>query len=260
MTEQEPRAKEASIWRRLIVIVTSVIALSLVGVAQGSTTQVLPPTSKQYGKTYAAWSAAWWQWALAIPVHAPPFSDRVNHPLVDLTGAKCGVGQSGPVWFLGAAFFPTGSPASSTIVRDGCTVPKSKALFFPLLNTECSTLEGPDFGCASTEQGLRDAVKSAIDGASGLAADVDGVPITITSDFRVGSPAKPTFCFTLPPDDVLTAIGEGPYSPGTYCPAVDDGYYVMLAPLPAGTHTIHFHGEIPAFNFTLDVTYHLTVS
>ena len=33
----------------------------------------------------------------------------------------------------------------------------------------------------------------------------------------------------------------------------------MLAPLPAGEHTVHFHGAIPAFDFVLDVTYHLTV-
>ena len=92
-----------------------------------------------------------------------------------------------------------------------------------------------------------------------MAVDVDGVAIPISSSYRVDSQTKPTFCFTFPPDDILSFIGEGPFSPGTYCPAVDDGYYVMLAPLPAGPHTIHFHGEIPDFNFTLDVTYNLTV-
>src|SRR4051795_351517 len=62
--------------------------------------RVLSPESKHYGRTYGDWSARWWQWALAIPVHSPPFGDRIGHPLFDLTGARCGVGQSGPVWFL----------------------------------------------------------------------------------------------------------------------------------------------------------------
>ena len=34
---------------------------------------------------------------------------------------------------------------------------------------------------------------------------------------------------------------------------------LMLAPLPPGTHTIHFHSELPDFGFVLDVTYNLTV-
>jgi hypothetical protein len=179
---------------------------------------------------------------------------------VDLTGSKCGVGQSGPVWFLGGAFFQSGTPAVSTITRTDCTVPRGKALFFPLLNIECSTLEGPAFGCAETVEGNREIVAGVIDLADNLNADVDGVAIPISTKYRVGSPDKPTFCFSLPPDDVLTFIGEGPFSPGTYCPAVDDGYYVMLAPLAPGKHTVHFHGEIPSFDFSLDVTYELTVT
>src|SRR6266487_995127 len=111
------------------LIVVGLLAAS----GQAADSIVLSPDTKHYGKTYDEWSAAWWQWALAIPVHAPPFSDHINHPLVDLTGAKCGVGQSGPVWFLGGAFFQAGMPALSTIVRNDCSVPSSKALFFPIL-------------------------------------------------------------------------------------------------------------------------------
>ena len=46
--------------------------------------------------------------------------------------------------------------------------------------------------------------------------------------------------------------------PGT---SVSDGYFVMLAPLSAGQHTIHFKGSEGAApnTFTLDITYHLTV-
>jgi hypothetical protein len=244
-------------WRSLVAVGIVVLALSVAPMAAADPV-VLPPDEKHFGKTYGEWSATWWQWALSIPVHSPPFSNRINHPLVDLTGAECGEGQSGPVWFLGGVFSQAGAPAVNTFVRNDCTVPASKALFFPLVNIACSTLEGEEFGCATTEQGLREVVDSVIDMATNLSAEVDGVTIPITQAYRVGS-ANPAFCFTLPPDDILTFIGEGPFSPGRYCPAVDDGYYVMLAPLAKGKHTIHFHGEIPDFGFSLDVTYNLTV-
>jgi len=39
----------------------------------------------------------------------------------------------------------------------------------------------------------------------------------------------------------------------------DEGFYVMLKPLPVGKHTLRIHGEVPSFDFVLDVTYHLTV-
>ncbi len=45
-------------------------------------------------------------------------------------------------------------------------------------------------------------------------------------------------------------------------PVVADGYWLMLAPLPVGEHTISFAGAIegsPLGDFALDVTYHLTV-
>jgi len=45
---------------------------------------------------------------------------------------------------------------------------------------------------------------------------------------------------------------------------VDDGFYLMLAPLKAGNHTIRLSGRIPngigpGQDFVSDVTYHLAV-
>ena len=36
-------------------------------------------------------------------------------------------------------------------------------------------------------------------------------------------------------------------------------HVVMLKPLPIGEHTLRIHAELPSFDFTLDVTYYLTV-
>jgi len=40
---------------------------------------------------------------------------------------------------------------------------------------------------------------------------------------------------------------------------VADGYWVMLPPLSAGSHTIHFAGGFTSSGFSLDVTYNITV-
>lgn len=228
-------------------------AAPLAQAAGGRSSEVEP-----YGKSYGEWSAAWWQWALAIPVHRPPIRGNVYHPLVDLTGKQCGVGQSGPVWFLGAAVFQAGTSGPGPIVRDDCVVPASKALFLPVLNAECSPME-LDNGCTTDVGSNRQAIAGVIDLATHLAADVDGAAAPVTRVDARDRQQSPQYCFRLAPDDILSFTGAGPYRPGEHCGAVSDGYYVMFAPLPAGAHTLHVHAEIPDFGLALDVTYHLTV-
>ncbi len=72
------------------------------------------------GATIGEWSARWWQWALGIPAPINPVSD--------LTGANCGVGQQGPVWFLAGTGFL--SPPPGPVTRD-CQVPAQRYIFFP---------------------------------------------------------------------------------------------------------------------------------
>ena len=53
------------------------------------------------------------------------------------TGEKCAISQTDPnVWYLAPTF---GGAAEHT-----CTIPKEKALPFPLLVRECNYLENPD--------------------------------------------------------------------------------------------------------------------
>src|SRR5438128_11079777 len=121
------RAEKWRPWKLGPAILGAAFALLVgpgVSVAQANSSIIPPNAAKSatFGKTYAEWSAAWWQWSLGISVHKPPFSDNINHPLFDTTGAQCSVGQTGPVWFLGGAFSENGAPATKTITRDGCTV------------------------------------------------------------------------------------------------------------------------------------------
>ena len=205
-----------------------------------------------YGRTYSDWNAAWWQWADSIPT--------AKHPLFD--NGDCSVGQSGPVWFLGRKFVVAGGSANfDNIIRD-CNVPAGKALYVAIYNAEDSLLEESTPGSQTpspsplTQVGeLRSVTEYLMDGVTNLSMQVDGENIRdIKERFRMQSPA---FGFTFPADNFFTAVGEGPFKAGTYFPAVDDGYYVMVAPLPIGHHSIHFHGITGPY--VQDVTYHIHV-
>jgi hypothetical protein len=208
---------------------------------------VIPPDSVVFGKTYGEWSAAWEQWVDSVPV--------ATHPLFD--NGDCSVGQSGPVWFLGGKFcsiYETNC-GTANVVRT-CSVPAGKALYVAVLNSEYSALEMGDPKIQIAQ--LRSLSASGMDGAADLAFEIDGVSVPhLAQDFRVQSPA---FVFTLPDDNLFTAIGEGQFAGGAYFPGVDDGVYVMLDSPTPGRHVVHFHGELPLYGFTLDVTYLLNVA
>ena len=200
-----------------------------------------------YGRTYSDWNAAWQQWADSIPT--------ANHPLFD--NGDCGVGQSGPVWFLGRKFISVGGTANFDNIIRYCNVPAGKALYVAIYNAEDSTLEEATPGSNHFTQigELRAATAYVMDGVTDLSMQVDDENVRdIKERFRMQSPA---FGFTLPADNFFTALGEGPFKAGTYFPSVDDGYYVMVAPLPIGHHTIHFHGTVGPY--VQDVTYHISV-
>ncbi len=201
------------------------------GAASTDSSSVFTPSTSPYGQTYGQWSAAWWQWTFRVP--------RPENPLLDETGELASVGQSGPVWYLTGNF-------GGTTMRTA-TVPSDKGLFFPILTSVFWNGPGEHF----TTEELRAFAAQEIDGATNLSLEIDGATFRHLDRHRVQSPE---FSFTLPPNNIIN------FRPGTYDPAVSDGYFVMLRPLPAGQHSIHFHGELPAFGFSLDVTYNLTVS
>jgi len=202
---------------------------------------VSPVQSRAYGLTYGEWSARWWEWAFSLPLD--------NSPLFGT--ADCSVGQSGHVWFL------AGSPSP----QPHCTVPAGTALFFPIINAECSTIPGDNTG-DTTEAGLRscaDALANLIDPTT-LNATMDGVPLTRLSQYRAQSPLFPIGPLPGPSNNNLGFYFTGNLTPaGTTGTSVGDGFYLMLHPLSAGPHVLHFHGEIPSFSFVVDMTYYLTV-
>jgi hypothetical protein len=199
----------------------------------GGNPGVLPRNSPAYGMTYPEWSARWWQWATSMSLD--------NHPLADT--ANCNRGQFGPVWFLGGNF--SGSSGGTR----KCTVPAGKALFFPIANVDCSSLEQPPF-YGGTPLERRACARGMTDTAYDLVAEIDGVSLKNLTQYRTTSPNL-VFAVAPPPNVLGVDAGAGEL--------VGDGYYLLLAPLSSGQHTIHFKGSFAVPAFTVEETYYLTV-
>jgi hypothetical protein len=189
-------------------------------------------------------SAEWQQWALSIPAS--------ENPQLDTTGGKCMVGERGSVWFLAGVFFGGAGTATRT-----CSVPGGEALYFPVINSVqinspnvCG--QGPEN--LSVEE-LRSMAAPTIDAATNLSMTVDGIAVK-----NVRRVKSEVFVVALPENNVFVApCAPLPVPAGIYSPAVDDGFYVLLKPLPLGHHTLHFQAESPAGVIVEDVTYNLTV-
>jgi len=221
----------------------SLAGISALGQRDNADLGILPPDSFPFGKSYTEWSEAHWRWVYSIPAsNHPAFQDGD----IDLSQYQ----PAGPVWFLIGSFSAT--PVSSGVLATAhrtATVPRGKALFFPIIDAEASTAEGN----GSTEAELTAAAESFIEPTSDLTCEIDGHPVQDVACFHFISPI-----FTwgpLPADNLLGLPA------GTSSPSVSDGYFLMMAPLSTGRHTVHFTGTagISPNAFTLDITYDLTV-
>lgn len=222
--------------RALAIVLTLALAGTAVAAGKGLS-KVAPPDASVGGMTYAEWSAAWWQWALALDADdTHPFWADDDH--FDVT-----LGQSGKVWFL-AGVFGTGNERHITI-------PAGTRLFLPMINVEASNLESePWYG--EDEEAQLEAAMAIGDAMEDVALTVDGVALDHIEDYRVQSPQ---FEFWIPEYNALFV--EGP-DEGT---AVSDGYWAMIGPLSKGTHTIYLTGTFGApYNWgSIETTYHVTV-
>src|SRR5262245_25615613 len=250
-TQGRPWQSAVAISMVVVGLIVSVM-LSVVQAGSGNPNpRVFPPTSHAYGNTYGEWSARSWQCALSSPV--------ATNPALDDTGVNCAEGQSGQVWFLAGSF-------SGGFDRT-CAVPHGRALLFAILNAAFGVAVGD---CEPTKAGTPcDVTVLRADAAAALSLDfvemeatLDDVPLRNLIAYHVQSPV---FSVTLPsatlPELVLDPLRVGVPS-GTYTPMVSDGFWLMLAPLSAGAHTLHYKGTVtggPFDGFVIDGTYHLTI-
>ena len=232
--------------------ITSANASAPIAGASCPTSAIVPPGDRPGGLTYGEWNAKWWQWAYSMPVD--------EHPLYDT--ADCSERQSGNVWFLGSKFTSeqTGPTVFNATVDRKCTIPPNTMLFFPVMNVEGSPLENN----GETEDELREYANGIMEHAINMHVEIDGCSIEISKEYLAPSPL---FTFgPLPKNNVLQELGfDAPK--GTTSMSVANGYYLMLAPLYVGKHTIHFEGtfkftkEDDGFDFVFnqDVTYEIKV-
>lgn len=200
--------------------------------------RIYAPHSTVRGNTLAEWSAEWWKWAFSQPVD--------DSALFDQTGELARNGDVGDVFFLAGVVNDSGT------VHRTITVPSGTPIFFPVLNNECSTIEGN----GTTEAELLACNDFFIGLASDLHASVDGNPVPNLTAHRETSGA---FGFTLPENNFLQFFGVDAPA-GFHESSVADGYWVMLKPLSKGYHEINFGGTFGApVNFTLDISYDVQV-
>ena len=217
------------------------VALTGSGLAQEATPTgalaVMPPDEPAYGASLGDWLARQFQWQISIP--AP-----VN-PVTDPTGERCGLGQSGPVFFL-APVMGEAPEASRT-----CVVPAGVAVLLPLFATECSTVEPPPY-FGRDEAQLRACAAAEVDAFAPedtMEVSLDGADVPNLGRFRVQTPP---ITVVFPPDNLY----EIPPVVGT---SLIDGYAVMFAPLSAGEHMLRFSFDLPD-GTPAGVTYRLFVT
>jgi hypothetical protein len=214
-----------------LLIVGTVIP-SMMKFSYAANISVFPADSKPYGLTYGEWTARFWQWLHSIP--------KPDSPAADTTGKNCALKQTGPVWFIPGTFGGTNERT--------CTIPAGKAILVTLINVMCSYAEHH----LKTEPELRACAKADQDKVTGTMITVDGVQLT---PVRLQSPL---FTVTLPENN---ALGLKPQT----TPALSDGYWVFLQPLPLGQHTIHASGSLVDFtttgtvNFASEAINHITI-
>ncbi len=175
--------------------------------------------------TQVEWSEGWQQWVAAFP--------RDSSPVTDAIGALCDAKQSGDVWFLAT------SDGTGPVTRT-CTVPAGKTLFVPIAQViERSGNREPD--CESIVRIAADRLSQHV---SQLSLAIDGVPVDGLARHRLATGD----CFAL-------GLRQVPRSAART--AVADGWYVMLQPLPAGSHTLAIGARFDST--ALSVTYKLDV-
>jgi hypothetical protein len=211
---------------------------------------IAPIYSLPGGQTYGRWAAEWQQWAAS--------NTAERHPLTDPTGQHCAERQVGQVWFLGGVYF------SSTATRS-CTVPVGKALFFPLINTFYSAFLNDLPVTTRTEEFVRE--RGSCTEAAVISVWIDGARVPRPTRFFTGpgGSQSPIYNAQMPPNNV-GGYSPDPNSGPAYAqelalvPSAEQGYYLFVYPLTAGTHTIRWIATGCTQDALQDITYNLSVA
>ena len=201
--------------------------------------------SHPFGASMERWSERIWQWIYAIPA--------AQNPLLDTTGADCGVNQRGPVWFLPTVIDPGGVASFSRT----CTIPRHKALLMQLSGVlNDYPCPDPTFQPApgqSLFDFLQQGAAQIVDSVNLITVSLDGQPLDDMLGYRIASDDL----FQLTGDASLQTSLDGCIT-GSRQPAVSDGYFIMFKPLDPGAHTIVSRAT-DTHGTDITTTYQLTI-
>jgi len=176
---------------------------------------VQAPGFKLGGRTATELSADWWKWAMSSPA-------EIN-PVRDVSGAQCGTGQKGRVWFLAGGF-------GSSRIKRNCAIPSGKYIFFPVINMAYWPREANNgFTCDQAKENAAMNNDTAID----LFVELDDVAVKDPKKYR----ASTSKCF-----DIYERVPAA-FKPYKAYPSASDGYWILLKPLKRGKHLFRFGGR-----------------
>jgi len=216
-----------------------------------ATATILDPTGIYGGKTYGQWGDAYFKWLFELP--GPDF------PFADSTGAFCATGQSGEEDGGAAAndpFFLACTNAGR--VTRTCTIPAGRMIFLPLADWYGDN-GGIAVGGQLTDEQWQHELSAAAASVTAVALEIDGKCYGSTkSDFAPYLTTWSQYSYAVPntPSNFYATFDNSTFT-GPVPSAFAGGYWILLAPLSAGSHTIHFTSLRPAISE--DVTYSLTV-
>lgn len=188
---------------------------------------VIAPYLDVYGRSQAEWAAEWWRWSASIPAAV--------HPTRDATGGNCGGSQNHPVFFLAgtAPTSVTGTIARGSAQRD-CEVPFGRPILVPLID---NLTFAPEVGVFS-EEVLTEEARRQGEPAAQLYVELDGVTL---SGLEAQGQTTGAITLEFPEDSIFEGSGDLPAGSRI---GVAHGYYVLLAPLTPGLHTLRFGGAL----------------
>ncbi len=190
------------------------------------------PNRVYFGRSLPEWGSAWWRWLYGMPLD--------GNPAVDRTGEDCGNGQGGPVFFLGPAI-------NADIIQRTCRVPAGKWLFIPL-----STIANDNGGLRGADRQTTDQLRSFISYFIGqtyaLELEVNGQKWSNDDLKSAHRSAIVSFDYSLPSGENIYDL-QGLEQETLPIPSFHAGYYVLLEPLPVGTHQLDFSSTGLDFSF-----------
>lgn len=186
-----------------------------------SNSLVVPPDDTVDRKTQAAYADLFSQYTIELPKDVNPFTSSHNFPM------------SGTVQFLPG-------PGSPVVTERSITVAPGTHLFIPVVTNVVDEL---GFDPNWSVQDSRDAVRAVADTVTSqyfnlVTQDGREIPlVTDWADYRQSS-ASGGFGYTIGKDNIFD------FPEGTATKAVQDGYWVMLNPLPVGEYKFHIGATV----------------